>query len=128
MAEGRHSSWNLRRREWIVVDMLLSAVSIILAYGSYLGFHNEWAPVTPTQPGAIPAALIYPCLVVLAGHVAGLHDPLEDRRRWVAMIRIGVVVSMAMALFLTSLYFTTLQHLGRVILFRTMAFAGVSML
>jgi exopolysaccharide biosynthesis polyprenyl glycosylphosphotransferase len=112
--------WNLRRRGWITTDIILGAAAILLAYALQGHFDFGWTSNNPSQPGAYPAALIYPWLVLITGHVAGLHDPLGDRRRWVALLRVGAAVIGALAMFLVLLYFTSLQQLGRVILIRTL--------
>jgi exopolysaccharide biosynthesis polyprenyl glycosylphosphotransferase len=112
--------WNLRRRGWITTDIVLSAAAILLAYVLQGHFDFGWTSSNPSQPGAYPAALIYPWLVLIAGHVAGLHDPLGDRRRWVVLLRVGAAVIGALAMFLILLYFTSLRQLGRVILIRTL--------
>jgi lipopolysaccharide/colanic/teichoic acid biosynthesis glycosyltransferase len=115
-------NWNLRRRGWISLDIGLSAAAILAAYARQpIG----WTSINPNQPGAYPAALIYPWLILLTGHVAGLHDPLGDRRRWVALLRVCSAVIGALAIFLFLLYFTSLQQLGRVVLTRTLVFSVV---
>jgi lipopolysaccharide/colanic/teichoic acid biosynthesis glycosyltransferase len=120
MAVTSRFHWDLRRRGWIMTDIILSASSILLAYALQKHFDFGWTSSNPSQPGAYRAALIYPWLVLIAGHVAGLHDPLGDRRRWVALLRVGAAVIGALAMFLVLLYFTSLQQLGRVILIRTL--------
>jgi exopolysaccharide biosynthesis polyprenyl glycosylphosphotransferase len=127
MSTPSRFNWNLRRRGWITVDLFLSAAAILLAYALQPRFDFGWISDNPSQPGAYPAALIYPWLVLIAGHVAGLHDPLSDRRRWVALLRVCAAVVGALALFLVFLYFTSLQQLGRVILVRTL-FISVGLL
>ena len=112
-------SWNLRRRSWVSLDFSLSAGAICAAYLLQPQFEFGWASSNPAQPAAIPAALIYPWFVILIGHIAGLHDPLGDRRRWHAVLRIVVVVLGAIGMFLVLLYFSLLAQLGRSILFRT---------
>jgi len=115
-------NWNLRRRGWVILDLILSALAILIAYAlitskGHLDF--GWASSNPSQPAAYTAALIYPWLVLITGHIAGLHDPLSDRRRWMALFRVCASVAGALAIFLALLYFTALQQLGRNILIRT---------
>jgi len=62
-------NWNLRRRGWITLDVLLSAAAILAAYALEPRFDFGWASSNPSQPGAYPAALIYPWLVLIAGHL-----------------------------------------------------------
>jgi len=117
-------SWNLRRRGWVVLDLSLSALAILIAYALIASkghFSFGWISSNPSQPAAYTAALIYPWLVLITGHIAGLHDPLSDRRRWMALLRVCGAVAGALAIFLALLYFTTLQQLGRNILIRTFA-------
>jgi len=113
--------YHLRRRGWIALDFGLSAVAILLAYALQPHFVFGWATSNPAQPGAFEAALIYPWFVLLSMHVAGLHDPLGDRRRWPALVRVLLAVMGALVLCLLFLYFVTLQQIGRTILIRTLA-------
>jgi exopolysaccharide biosynthesis polyprenyl glycosylphosphotransferase len=115
--------WNLRRRVWIALDFALSSLAILLAYALQPGFDIGWTSSNPLQPGAFAAALIFPWLVLLASHVAGLHDPIGDRRPWLAILRISLAVLVALALFLLFLYVTALQQLGRSILSRAFIFS-----
>jgi len=71
--------------------------------------------------------LIYPWFVLLSMHVAGLHDPLGDRRRWFALLRVILAVAGALGLCLLFLYFAFLQQLGRTILIRTLVLSVVFM-
>ncbi|HWZ95447.1 MAG TPA: exopolysaccharide biosynthesis polyprenyl glycosylphosphotransferase [Opitutaceae bacterium] len=117
--------WNLRRRGWLALDLGLSAAAILAAHALQPRSDFGWTSSNPSQPGAWSAALIYPWLVLITGHVAGLHDPLSDRRRWVAFLRVCAAVVGALAMFLFLLYFTSLQQLGRVVLTRTLVISVV---
>ena len=117
--KGRRS-WHLRRRGWIALDVALSAAAILTAYALQPRFAFGWGTSNPLQPGAFRAALIYPWFVLLCMHVAGLHDPLGDRRRWMALLRVAIAVVVAMGLCLFSLYVVSLEQIGRTILFRTL--------
>ena len=127
MEVTRHFNWHLRRRNWIAVDLSLSAAAILLAYGLQPGFIFGWGTSNPAQPGAFQAALIYPWFVLLSMHVTGLHDPLGDRRRWFALLRVVLAVAGALGLCLFVLYFTSLQQIGRTILIRTFVLSVVFM-
>lgn len=118
MPETRHIEWHLRRRSWIAVDFCLSAAAVLVSYALQPGFILGWATATPTQPGAYQATLIYACFVLLCMHVAGMHDPLADRRRWFAILRIGLAVISALVMCLLVLYLVSLQQIGRTILIR----------
>jgi exopolysaccharide biosynthesis polyprenyl glycosylphosphotransferase len=123
---GVRSAWvpatfmrgHLRRREWIVLDILLAAGSVLVAYALQPNFVFGWTTSNPVQPSAFHAALIYPWFVLLSMHVAGLHDPLGDRRRWFALFRIILAVLVALGLYLFGLYFVWLGQIGRAILTR----------
>lgn len=119
--------WHLRRRGWMILDFLLGAAAVLVAYSTHPSFTFTWESSVATQPGPFQAALLYPWLVVLCMHVAGLQDPLGDQRRWYALLRIVVAVMAALALCLFCLYFISLQQLGRTILLRTF-FLSVSLL
>jgi len=112
--------WHLRRRGWIALDITLSAAAILIAYGLQPHFVFGWTTSNPAQPGAFQAALIYPWFVLPSMHVVGLHDPLGDRRRWVALLRVAFAVAIALGMCLVFLYFTSLEQIGRTILIRTL--------
>jgi exopolysaccharide biosynthesis polyprenyl glycosylphosphotransferase len=116
-------NWTVRRRGWIALDIFLSAAAILAAYALQPRFEFGWISSNPGQPGAYPAALVYPWLILLTGHVAGLHDPLGDRRRWLAVLRVSLAVLGALGLFLLLLYAASLQQLGRAILAKTFIFS-----
>ncbi len=124
---GAGLRWHLRRRGWIVLDTLLGAGAILVAYWTHPSFTFAWESSVATQPGPFQAALLYPSFVALCMHVAGLHDPLGDQRRWYALLRIAVAVMAALALCLFCLYLISLQQLGRTILLRTF-FLSVALL
>lgn len=119
--------WNIRRSGWIIIDAVLSACAIAAAYALHPLFPFGWTTANVTQPAAVPATLAYPWFVLLCGHVAGLHDPLGDRRRWFVLLRISLVVVGALGMFLAVLYSTSLNQLGRLILLQTFMF-NVSLL
>jgi exopolysaccharide biosynthesis polyprenyl glycosylphosphotransferase len=56
-------------------------------------------------------------------HVAGLHDPIGDRRLWQAFLRVAAAVGAAIALWLLLFYIVFFQQLGRTILLRTFLFS-----
>ena len=112
--------WHLRRRGWIAVDFLLSAGAVLIAYATYPTFAFTWESPSTTQPGPFQAALIYPWFALLTMHVAGMHDPLGDRRLWLAGLRTVAAVAAALGLCLLLLYLISLQQLGRTILLRTL--------
>ena len=101
------------------MDLGLSAAAILLSYALQPGFLLRWGTSNPAQPGAFQAALIYPWFVLLSMHIAGMHDPLGDRRRWFALLRVVLAVAGALGLCLLVLYFVSLQQIGRMILIRT---------
>ena len=110
-----------------MLDMLASATAIIVAYALQPHFPVGWATSNPMQPGAFHAALIYPWVVLLSMHVVGLHDPLGDRRRWFALMRVVFAVAIALGLSLLFFYFTSLQQIGRTILIKTLILSVVFM-
>jgi exopolysaccharide biosynthesis polyprenyl glycosylphosphotransferase len=117
--------WHMRRRGWIILDTILAAAAILMAYALQSGFVFGWGTSNPAQPGAFQGALIYPWFVLLSMHVAGLHDPLGDRRRWFALLRIILAVVSALGLCLFALYVTSLHQIGRTILVRTLILSVV---
>jgi exopolysaccharide biosynthesis polyprenyl glycosylphosphotransferase len=125
MEVDRPFNWHLRRRSWIAVDLMLSAAAMLLAYALQPGFVFGWESSNPAQLGAFQAALIYPWFVVLSAHVAGLQDPLGDRRRWFALLRVMLAVASALGLCILVLYFISLQQLGRTILIRALVLSIV---
>ena len=116
---------HLRRRGWISVDFLLSGGAVLIAYATYPTFVSTWDSLTPTQPTPFQAALIFPWFVLLTMHVAGLHDPLGDRRLWPAFLRIAVAVGAALGFCLLLFYIAFFQQLGRTILLHTFLFSFV---
>lgn len=112
--------FHLRRRGWIALDAILASLAILIAYALQPGFVFGWGSSNPLQPGAFEAALIYPWFVLLGMHVAGLHDPLGDRRRWVTLLRVIFAVAGALGVCLFALYFISLQQIGRTILIKTL--------
>jgi len=112
--------WHLRRRGWIILDFFLSAVSILIAYRMQPGFAFGWISSSEKQLSPLQAGIVYPFFVFVSMHVAGLHDPLGNRRRWFLLLRVGVAVAAALALCLLVLYFISLEQIGRSILIRTM--------
>jgi len=102
-----------------MLDMILGAAAILIAYALQPHFVFGWESSNPAQPGAYPAALIYPWFVLVGMHMVGLHDPLGDRRRWFALMRVVFGVAIALALCLFFLYVIALQQIGRSILART---------
>lgn len=114
---------HLRRRGWIAVDYLLSGVAVLIAYAIHPTFISTWDSPTPAQPSPFQAALIFPWLMLLTMHVAGLHDPLGDRRLWLAFLRVAAAVGAALGLCLFFFYIAFFQQLGRTILLRTFLFS-----
>ena len=127
MIKDARYRWNMRRSGWIIIDAVLSACAIAAAYALHPLFPFGWTTANVTQPAAVPATLAYPWYVLLCGHVAGLHDPLGDRRRWFVLLRISLVVVGALGMFLAVLYSSSLNQLGRLILLQTFVF-NVSLL
>ena len=119
MRGAKGKTWIIRRRGWIFLDTVLAAAAILGAYALQRSFVFGWGTSNPFQPGAFEAALIYPGFVLVCMHVAGLHDPLGDRRRWFALFRVMIAVMGALGLCLFALYFVSLQQIGRTILIRT---------
>ena len=112
--------WHLRRRGWVAVDFLLSVGAVLIAYATYPTFAFTWESPLTNQPGPFQAALIYPWFALFTMHVAGMHDPLGDRRLWLACLRTAAAVAAALGLFVLLLYLISLQQLGRTILLRTL--------
>jgi lipopolysaccharide/colanic/teichoic acid biosynthesis glycosyltransferase len=119
------ASWHLTRRGWIALDWGLSAGAILLAYALQPRFVFGWATSNPAQPGAFQAALLYPWFILVSMHIAGLHDPLSDRRRWFVLLRVMLAVFVALGFYLLALYFVSLQQIGRAILIRTLVLSIV---
>src|SRR5882762_9442341 len=113
------SGWHLKRRGWMFLDWFLSVGAVLLAYYGQPAFNFTWVSSHPNQPSPFQAALIYPVFAVVAMHVSGLHDPLGDRRRWFAVLRVNIAIWCALALCLLGLYFISLEQIGRIILFKT---------
>jgi len=111
----------------MALDICLSVAAILVAYALQPQFVFGWQTSNPAQPGAFRAALIYPWFVLSSMHVVGLHDPLGDRRRWFALLRVVFAVAIALGLCLLFLYFTSLQQIGRTILIRTLLLSVVFM-
>jgi exopolysaccharide biosynthesis polyprenyl glycosylphosphotransferase len=125
MAPKARINWNLRRRAWILLDLFSGVVAVMAAYALQENMAVGWVSSNPSQPSAFSAALTYPWLLLFTTHVIGLHDPLGDRRRWLALFRILTAVLAALALYFVLLYAVSLQQLGRVILLRTVLFSVV---
>jgi exopolysaccharide biosynthesis polyprenyl glycosylphosphotransferase len=117
--------WHPRRRGLIAIDFLLSGAAILIAYAIYPTFTFTWNSLTPTQPSPIQAGLIFPWFVLLTMHVAGLHDPLGDRRLWLAVLRIAAAVGAALGFCLLVFYIAFFQQIGRTILLCTFVFSFV---
>jgi exopolysaccharide biosynthesis polyprenyl glycosylphosphotransferase len=111
-------NWSVRRRGWIGCDLVLSAAAVLLAYVLQPNMGLGWRSSNELQPGAFTAALTYPWLVLLATHIAGLHDPLGDRRRWLLFTRVLAAVAGALVVYLFALYWIALMQLGRTIMTR----------
>jgi len=118
-----HFKWHLRRQNWIVLDAFLAAVAVLLALIYQPGFSLGWRTADPLLPGVLQAELIYPWFVLLAMHIAGMHDPLGDRRRWFALLRVIFAVAGAVGLFLFVPYLVSLHQIGRFVLLRTFFFS-----
>lgn len=120
---GRNRSaagfWHFRRRGLIVLDLVCSAAAILMAYATVPSFAFTWESTAGTQPGPFQATIIFVGFLVLSSHVAGMHDPLEERKVWIVFARVGLSVLGALGLTLLLLYFVSLQQLGRTILLRT---------
>jgi len=119
--------WRMTQRGWLVLDVLLAAGVILLAYGLQPQIVFGWDTSNPAQPGAFQAALIYPWFVLISMHVAGLHDPLGDRRWWITWLRVTLAIGAALLGCLLLLYFVSLQQFGRTILFRTYVFSVLAL-
>ena len=111
--------WHFRRRGLIGLDIVCSAAAILGAYAMFPGFSFTWQSASATQPGPFQATIIYTAFLTLSGHVAGLHDPLGQRKLWTTFARATLAVLGALGLALLLLYFVSLQQLGRTILLHT---------
>ena len=116
---------HLRRRGWIAVDFLLSGGAVLTAYAIHPTFISTWDSPTPAQPSPFQAALIFPWLMLITMHVAGLHDPLGDRRLWLAFLRVAAAVCASLVLWLLLFYIAFFQQVGRTILLLTFLFSFV---
>lgn len=126
MIQRSHGSrWNLRRQGLICIDFLLSFGAVLLAYATYPTFAFGWNSPNAIQPSLFQTALIFPWVVLLTMHVAGLHDPLGDRRLWLASLRISAAVGAAVGLCLLFFYIVFFQKLGRIILLGTFLYSFV---
>ena len=114
---------HLRGRDWVVIDLVLSAAAMLLAYVLQPQFALTWHTPIPTQPGPFLAALVYASVMVLCMHVGGLHDPLGDRSGWWAILRTALGVIAALGFSMIIFYFISLQQIGRSILLRTFFFS-----
>lgn len=98
-----------------MVDFAAGAAAISCAYALNPDLTLGWRPSFAGQPAGYPAAMGFGVLLALVADIAGLHDPLRQRRLWPVTVRILSSVGIALLLAVVVLYFLALQQLGRTV-------------
>jgi len=121
------TDWYFGGGSWLVADFVAGVAAILVAYGWNADLTLGWLSSFEGQPGAYPAAIGFGVLLTLVADIAGLHDPLRQRRLWPVTLRILSAVGIALLLAVIVLYFLALQQLGRTVSLQTFGLASLLM-
>lgn len=113
------TDWYLGGGSWLFADFFAGAIAILAAYALNPDLSLGWAPSFAGQPAGYPAALGFGLLLTLIADIAGLHDPLRQRRLWPVTLRILSSTGVALLAAVVILYFLALQQLGRTVSLQT---------
>jgi hypothetical protein len=76
------------------------------------------------QPSALEVVIIYLICASLCLHIAGLYDPLTQRRHWQLFYLLSISSALGLFLYQFIIYFTSLRQIGRIIFLKTL-FLGI---